>query len=138
MAAKDNCKDLNLPDDAVGKTLRAFIEGQYALDGTTMSDCFSKDAVFNGRMFQRTGQTEINKLYVWFLANAMKSYRVEAAAPTLDKKQWIITTEVFGLGFDGGLIVVDLLTFDEEGKICRLDNCFDTQKVNPADLPTEE
>lgn len=56
-----------------------------------------------------------------------------SALPIINRqKQWIITTDVFGLGFDGGLIVADLLTFDEEGKICCLDNYVDTQEVNPA------
>jgi len=137
----DNCNHLSLPDGPKGTTLRAFLEGQYAQNGELMKDCFTKDCVFNGCMFQKQGSTEIVELYKGFLGAFMVSFKVEAAAAAgANGEQWIVTEIVRLKGTeDTDLIVVDVLTFEEvTGKVCRLDNCFDAQKVKLPAPPAEE
>lgn len=130
--SNDPCAHLSLPDTAGGATLRQFITGQDALDGPSLAGVFSAECVFDGLMYKMKGEKAILDLYTSFLPEFLESFACEAIAPAGDT-QWILLTQVVMKGMEKPLNVVDVVTLDMDGKICRLDNCFDVSRIKPAE-----
>ena len=126
--ASNTTSHLNIPDTAVGKSLRLFIEAQYKKDASLMEGLFSEDAVFDGLLYKLQGGAMFVPVYNDFLTKFYISYRVDSVAPAPDN-WWICLTFVDLTDTEKEIGIVDLVKFDEHGKICRINNCFDTTKV---------
>lgn len=66
--------------------------------------------------------------------------RIETIAEAGSKKKYLVLYNVRLEGQASEMPVVDLLTLDDDGLICRLENCFDTtkcpQEIIDAGAPT--
>ncbi len=129
MTSEDQLAHLKFPETKAGAALRTFIEAQYKIDGTLMEGIFAEDAVFDGLIYKMKGGKLLAGAYDKFMRTFVTSYRVDSMAQAVTDDQWIIMTFVKLKGNDEEVPIVDLVNFDKNSKICRIDNCFDVTKV---------
>ncbi|CAM9345664.1 unnamed protein product, partial [Ectocarpus sp. 12 AP-2014] len=137
-----------LPNTPEGETVRRYALGQSDASyfGEGAAPIFSKDMVFNGLLFKLQGAANIVPLFADFVANKIKEVRrarqtsQHAIAEAGSKKKYLVLYYVRLEGQEIEMPLVDLLTLDDEGLICRLENCFDTtkcpQEIIDAGAPT--
>ncbi|CAM9311786.1 unnamed protein product [Ectocarpus sp. 12 AP-2014] len=131
-----------LPNTPEGETVRRYALGQSDASyfGEGAAPIFSKDMVFNGLLFKLKGAANIVPLFADFVANKIKEVRFEAITEAGSKKKYLVLYYVRLEGQESEMPLVDLLTLDDGGLICRLENCFDTtkcpQEIIDAGAPT--
>ena len=130
MTTGDELAHLKIPDDKKGQAIRNLLLAQYRLDGSLLNGLFSEDVVFNGLIFKLQGKSqELEKAYSDFIKDFLVSYRVDSIAPAVNDNQCMFVHFDRLKGNDEEVAFADLITFDQDSKICRIDNCFDVSKV---------
>ncbi len=130
MTSEDQLAHLKFPATKAGAVLRTFIDAHYKIDGTLMEGIFAEDALFDGLMYKVKGGKQLPGAYDEFLRTFVISYRVDSMAQAVTDDQWIIMTFVKLKGNDEEVPVVDLVNFEKNSKICRINNCFDVTKLS--------
>ena len=104
-----------------------FLRAEHERDFSKGKDLFAEDAFFNGMLFKKHGWAEITELYVKFVAEELLSIRIEAITEISESKflvlWWALVT-----GNEKEMPACELFT-TRDGKISRIDNCFDLSKV---------
>ncbi len=122
---------LQFPSTKTGKSLRGYIEAQIERDGGLTEEILAEDVVFNGLLYKVQGKQQLVTGFTDFFRDFLTSHRVEAIAPA-PRGQWMILNFCRVKGSDKEHAIVDLVSFNEEGKIVRIDNCFDTSTMPEA------
>ena len=133
MSTGDELAHLKIPDDKKGQAIRNLLLAQYRLDGSLLNGLFAEDVVFNGLIYKLQGKSkELEKAYSDFIRDFMVSYRVDSIAPAVNDNQCMILHYDRLKGSDEEVATADLITFDQDSKISRIDNCFDVTKIGQA------
>ena len=119
---------ITLEDTPAGTAVRNYLEGQEACSEQIFASSLSEDIIFYGQMFKATGRDAVLAGFMDFLKNMVVSMRVEAATRVVDTDQFIVLFYVLLEGNVKEMPIVDLLRV-KDGKIYRVDNCFDVDKV---------
>lgn len=117
--------DLEATPDGVA--IRTYVEAMHK-DKELFATCFDDDIVFNGLLFKAKGHEAVIAGFHDFVTNMMVSMRIEAITRAGDSDKFMVLFFAMLKGTDKELPIVDLVTV-KNGKIVRVDNCFDTSKV---------
>lgn len=120
---------ITFPDTKGGATVRKFIEAQDQADFSDAANIFAPDIVFEGQMFEANGREAVTKIFQDFCSGIIVKINMEAVAKCGDCDKYMVLYTVLLKGAEENLLITDLVTTDEKGLICRLDNCFDPRKV---------
>ena len=119
---------ITLEDTPAGTAVRNYLEGQNARNKEMLVSTMSEDVTFYGKMFKATGRDAFLAGHMDFLNNMLDSMRIEAVTRVEGSDQFIVLFHVLLNGNVKEIPVVDLLRV-KDGKICRIDNCFDADKA---------
>lgn len=119
---------ISFPATPEGKVVREYLTAQHKKDFSKGSEIFTKDAFFNGLLYKVKGRDELVKGFQDFVENALMSIRVEAVSQAGSDKFIVLHFSKL-LGSDEATPFCDLLTMTD-GKISRVDNCFDVNKIS--------
>lgn len=119
---------IELEPTSDGAAIRTYVEAQHKKDKTLFETCFDDDIVFNGLLFKANGHEAVVAIFQDFVTNMMVSLRIEAIARAGDSDKFMILFFVMLKGMDKEMPIVDLVTV-KNGKVVRIDNCFDTREI---------
>lgn len=111
-----------------GNAVRNYLEGQHTCNKEMLTSCFAEDVVFYGQLYKVTGRDNVVTTFMGFLTNMMLSMRIEAVSRAGDGDQFLVLFHAMLKGAEKEMVIADLVSV-KDGKICRVDNCFDTGKV---------
>lgn len=116
--------NFTLPETAEGNVLRQYLEAQHNKDFSDASKIFTEDVVYNDVMFPEFGLEKVAASLQDYVTNYLLTYRVEAVTQTSGSDTFLVLYWMTLKGIDRDIPVAELVAF-RDGKIHRVDNCFD-------------
>lgn len=109
-------------------SVRAYLLAQATKNFTDASKFFTEDVVFSDVMFPVSGRDEAVKSLSDYVDNFLTSFRVEAANEAGATDRYLVLCFIALRGAEEQMPTCEYITL-REGKICRVDNCFDAAKL---------
>ena len=119
---------ITLEDTPAGTAVRNYLEGQNARNKEMLVSSMSEDVILYGKIFKVSGRDAVVATFLEFLTNMVVSLRIEAVTRVEGSDQFIVLFNALIKGNEKEMPIVDLLCI-KDGKINRVDDCFDVNKV---------
>ena len=123
-----NLDKFTFSDTPGAKVVSAYLEGQHTKDFSNGHKIFAEDALFNGLLYKVRGGEVITQLFQGFADTQLQSIRIEAITE-ISADKFIVLFWTLLTGDKEEMIICDVIT-TRDGRICRIDNCFDVGKVS--------
>lgn len=118
---------LRFSGTAEAASVRAYLLAQATKNFTDASNFFTDDVVFNDVMFPVSGRDEVVKSLSDYVEQYLTSFRVEAANEAGATDRYLVLCFISVKDSDLQIPTGEYITL-REGKICRVDNCFNVKK----------
>lgn len=125
MAFLDHIKLEDTPD---AEAVRNYVTGQHLKSRELLFSAFANDIVFNGLVYKVKGRDQVVPMIAEFVTKRLASIRVEAIARAGDSDIFMILFHCLLKDADKEMLIADIAHV-KNGKIYRVDNCFDTTIV---------
>eukprot|EP00177_Eucheuma_denticulatum_P000048 GFKZ01000092.1.p1 GENE.GFKZ01000092.1~~GFKZ01000092.1.p1 ORF type:complete len:133 (-),score=30.17 GFKZ01000092.1:501-899(-) len=119
---------IKLPPTPEGTAVYKYLQAQVQKDFSGADEFFTDDIVFNDVMYAESGKSAVVKSLGEYVKKYLTSFRVEAAVETGVKDRFLVLCFIGLRGLDKELATCELVSL-RGGKIERVDNCFDADKL---------
>lgn len=128
MSSVSEISALELPSTPSGEAVRAYLHAMVTRDFSHAEQFFSTDTVYNDAMYPSEGLKAVQESLDDYAKQYLTTYRVEAVNQAGDVDTYMVLCSIALKGSEIEMPVCDLIRV-REGKIHRIDNCFDKQKL---------
>lgn len=119
---------LSFPGTPESASVRAYLLAQANKDFSQASKFFTEDVVFNDLMYPVSGLDAVTKSLSEYADQHLTYFRVEAANEAGVPDRYLVLCFIALRGSEVHIPTCDYISL-RDGKICRVDNCFDAAKL---------
>lgn len=130
-----NTTEVTYPKTHQGQMVRKYVAAQEQRDFSDAANIFTQDVVFNDVMFPITGLEKVSSSLQDYVKSYLSSYRVEAVNETRDADSILVLYWMKLNRDEKEFPVCDLVSL-RDGKICRVDNCFNAGRFKTLQAHT--
>lgn len=124
----DSLEYLNLPSTPEASAVKAYLQAQAAKDFSRAEQFFTQDVVYNDVMFPSKGRNEVSESLAQYTKDYLTTFRVEAANEAGSRDRYLVLCIIALRGKEETIATCEVISL-KEGKICRVDNCFNAEKL---------
>lgn len=121
-------KALEMPSTAEAEAVRSYLLAQASKDFSDAKKCFADGVVFNDLMYPVSGKEEVIKSLAEYAKEYLTTFVVEAVHEAGSPDRYLALCAIALRGVEETTSTCELISL-KDGKIVRVDNCFDVDKL---------